>query len=824
MQGTRLLITATTILAFCTASRGAGPGKVKLPLQRWEQLKAIVENDSLPAKPDIAFCPIQRSIVGSFDKGLFSGTLTARFEVLDDRGHLRIPVLDSGASVEDVYVNGNRTSLLRQGRMYTLGVEKPGVYTVKIRFYWGKEQVDFARRVSFRVPEGGVTLLKVRIPEVDIEPNLQRGALIEVNPSNNSTSLTGALDAGGLVDLSWKRKLTHKSSEQVQLQANSNTVFTVGMDMITGLSVFTLTVLKGETDRIDLRLPKGIEVVGVDGDAVLQWYTDSDDGGKLAVLLRYLAEDQVRLAVRFQFPSQEAKATALGMPLVGQGIPVEGALGIQGPAGLNIKISGIKDAEQLNPRDLPPELTQLTQNPLQYGFAYTSPPMVTIVATRHTQVELTSTLIDEMQASTVIIEDGTEITKMKLRVRNHTAQYLSLLLPKGSELTHSLIDGLPIRPATGKNENELLLPLRQSERLGARSGRTHIVQQNETLSDIANFYYSDPNQWEQILAANPVLADEYDLNAGQKLVIPSKQGVKVEESSFVIELAYKNSHKNLGALGSLGSRKFLLPRINGVLPEERKVEVVRAVWHLYFPMALDALGFDANMTQYSHIRYDLFTRLRSFLANAFFARAWAGGKYRNILYQRKDIFIADNASKTGGKIVLADFPLVGRRYRFKRTLLGDETPQISVVYAAGWVATPIRWISFFVAFGLALLLLKKRRKWFTWIIAAFFMTLMLIVAHYFLGVHRRLLWGVDAALITILVKNGWRHFIGTVRRLLWSPWELHNLLTWSNLAFMTGMLFITWFVLLLPLLLSSTVLVSCLIWYMVQRRREVSHV
>lgn len=823
MHCTRIFFSAVFISMLSSAAFGADSGKVEIPLERWEQMKTLLENDAQPPNPEIAFCPIERSIIGSFDKGLFSGTLTARFEVLDNGGHLRIPVLDSGASVDKVSMNGKRTSLLREGNMYTLGVDSPGIYTVKVRFFWGREQVDFARRISFRIPEAGVSLLKIRIPEVDIEPKLNRGALMEIKPSGAGTTLTGALDAGGLVDLSWRRKLTHKSSKKVQLQAKLNTVFTLGVDMVTGLSVFDLTVINGETDRVDLRLPEGIEVVSVDGDAVLQWYTDSSDGGKLTVLLRYLAEDKIRLAVHFQFPSQEAKPILLAMPLPGHGVSMEGALGVQGPAGLNLKVAGVKNAEQLNPRDLPAELTRLTQNPLQHGFSFTSEPGIKAIATRHAQVQVTSTLIDELQASTVIIEDGTEITKMKLRVRNHTAQYLSLLLPKYAELTHCLIDGVPIRPASGGDTNELLLPLRQSERIGSGVQRSHIVRQGETLSDIANFYYSDPNQWERVLDANPNLADEFELSSGQQLLIPAKRGVKVEESSFVIELAYKHPHKKLGSLGLVGSREFSLPKIKGAFPEKRKVEVVRAVWHMYLPQALDALSFDANLTQYSYIRYDPFTRLREFLTKAFFARAWAGGKYRSILFQRKEIYMADNASKTGGEEILANFPLVGRQYRFKRTLLGTETPRISVTYAAAWIASPIRWLSFFLAFAITFVLLRRKRSWLAWLLAAFFMALMLVVAHYFLGTHRRLLWGMDLALLAIVAKTNWGRFFKTVRDILWSPWEIHRLLNWTNLAFLTGLLFILWFVILLPLLLSSTVLVVCIAWFTFQRRKEVAH-
>ncbi len=804
--------------------------EVELPLSVWEQMQAEIEQAAEPDRPTIPYCPIERSIQGSFRKGLFSGTLSSRFQVLSEQGHIRVPVLDAGASVGKVLLNGQRTSLLREGGMYTLGVDRPGEYRVEVEFYWGREQVDFARRLRFRVPEAGVTRLDIRIPEQDIEPKLLKGALVAVEPAGTGTRLRGALDATGILDLTWKRKLTHREGKAVRLQATVNTVFTVQTDLVSGLAVYDLTMHEGETDRIDLRLPEGIEVTSVEGDAVLQKYTDPSGGGTLTVLLRHLVADRTRLAVRFHFPAEEGKPVSLRMPLPPEGVSLEGALGVQGPAGLNVKVASVKDAKKLPTRDLPPELTDLTPNPLQHGFSFQKKPDIRLVATRHGEVKLTSTLIDELQASSVIIEDGTEITKIKLRLRNHTAQYLSLVLPEGAALTHSLVDGRPIRPATGEQgARELLFPLRQSERLRAGQTRTHVVQFGETLSGIANFYYSDPNDWSLILDDNrDRLGDEFDVRSGQVLRIPTKRGVKVEESSFVIELAYKLAHSDEGALGVFGHRAFSLPRVRGALPEDRPVDVMQATWHLYLPSAVEALSFDANLTQYSAIRYDPFRRLRDFLGGLWWTRAWAGGKYRSILVQRKEIYQADTARRGKGEAVLATFPLVGERYRFKRTLLGTETPRIAVTFAAAWLASPVRWLAFLIACGLTLLLLRAVSTWRSWLAAAVGLGALLFVAHYFLGVHRRVLWGIDLALLWGVLRLRWGPFWQRVKELLWAPWTLIGLLTWRNLAFVAGLTFILWVILMWPLLLSTVSLVVLSLWYRRKARlarigEEVAH-
>jgi len=795
-------------------------GKVTLPVSMWEQMLSTLERDKEPDRSPFPVCPIQRKIDGTFRKGLFQATLTASFEVLDTRGHIRVPVLDGAASVGEVLLNNRRTSLLREGGMYSLGVDKPGNYTVRVKFFWGREQDRFARKLRFRLPDSGATQISVLIPEKNIEAKLARGALVSKKVTPQGTRLTGNLDASGLFDLSWTRKLTHKAKEALRMEARLNTLFTIQEAIVGGVAVFDITLLEGETDRIDLRIPEDIEVIRVEGEAVLQWQTEAGEAsGGLTVLLRHLVEDQVRVSVHFQFPAEESQPVRLRMPLPPKEAGMTGALGVHGPAGLNVKVADAQDAEKLTLRDLPRELTDLASSPLLFGFRFTQAPQVTLAVARHHEVELTSTLIDEIQASSLLIEDGTEVTKIKLRIRNNTRQYLTMHLPEGAVLTHSLIDGRPVRPAY-KQEGDreaLLFPLRQSERIGAGRERYHTVRSGETLSDVSNFYYSDPSQWRTILDNNlDQMADEMDMTAGQVLRIPQRTGVTVEESSFVIELAYK---RNRDPLGSLGRITVTLPGID--------VDTMKAIWHVYFPRALMPLSFDSNLTQYSYIRYDPFRRIRDFLYRALFTPwAWAGGRYKSILKQRKVIWHVEAEQRGRGEVVLAAFPLTGDRYRFKRVLMGQETPEISVTYIDRGMAAPVRWGVFLLAFVLGLWMLSDKRTLLAWIISGAALVVALLLAHYFLGTHRRIVWGVDLALLVAVfrLRAGpvWKQF----KDLMQSPWTIGQYLNFRNLAFVFGLCVVAWVVLTLPLLLSTFGAVVLFFWWRRKlrlSRKEVAH-
>ncbi|MBI5511912.1 MAG: LysM peptidoglycan-binding domain-containing protein [Deltaproteobacteria bacterium] len=811
-------VSLLTLSLFAGSAAAAEDGKATLPAATWEAMLQELETASRAARPPVTVLSIDRRVEGVLRKGLFSATLTAIFEVPNvDSGHVRVPVLDAAAAVEEVRLNGQRTSLLKEGRLYTVGVERPGRNTLSVRFLWGKEQDRFARRLRFELPEGGPTHLRVLVPEVDIEARLGAGVLVGQERLAAGTVLEGQTDASGRVDLTWNRRLSHKSRSAAKMEARLNVLFAAEETLMAGVLALDLRLQEGEVDRVDLQLPGQVEVTAVDGDAVLQWYTEAKDGGRLAILLRYLVETEIHLRVRFQFPLEVDKPTPLSLPLPLIGTAMSGAVGIQGPAGLSIEASVVKDAEAVEVVDLPRALIDLTTSPILQGFAFSAPPALAVRIARLQTVELLSTLIDEVQASTVLIEDGAELTKIKLRLRNNTRQYLRVLFPKGAVLTHSLIDGHPVRPAVATDSPDaeaLLLPLRQSERLGAAGEHTHVVAEGETLSGIANFYYSDPNGWQAILDRNTAeISSAMDLQPGAALRIPAKKGT-VQESSFVVELAYKRRHP---ALGGVGRATLELPALD--------VDSMQAVWHLYLPHAIDPIAFSGNLTQYSAIRYDPFRRVRDFLRRALWVRdAWAGGRYQSILVQRKGIYQAEAGLKEEGRMVLSSFPLVGDRYRFRRVALSRETPHLTLTYVDRDLAPIFRWGAFVVAFGTALLLLLRPERRRYWPAAVAALGVLLFLAYYFLGMHRRILWGVDLAFLVVVLRAQVPLAVGRGRQLFESPWRVVDVLTLSNLGVLVVTLVYLSLALILPLLLSTlTLALIGVVWWRRQGRTEVGH-
>jgi LysM repeat protein len=797
------LILCGLILLYSTVS--AEKGTVELPLVTWEQMVDKIENSTLRPSPTQSFCPISRSIVGKVRKGLFKGTLTTQFVVFDSVSS-RIPVIDGNATLGDVVLNGSRTSLYRENDMFTIGITKPGMYTLISDIIIGKEVDRFDRQLTCMLPDGGPTRVSIEIPEKNIDPVLNNGALVSISEVPDGTRFEGNLNAGGKLDLTWTRKLSHDVNSRFQSELSMYTLFTVQEALISGQTQCNVSIIDGETDRIDLLLPDNIEITGVSGDAVLQWRTDRAQANRLSVLLRHLVQDQVSMTISFQLPVRNEQAIEMESPYPDSGTVYNSVTGVLSAGGLDVQVKNPGTASQIDIRDLPQELTSMTTSPLLFGFTSSENTSITIAIARNKDVALTGTIIDDLQASTIITQDGQEITKMKLRIRNNNRQYLKLTLPADAYLTHSLIDGMPLRPALSKEKEQdvLLFPLQQSEAIHARNHQYHTVQPGETLSDIAELYYSDPSKASFILENNQdVIANDNDIQAGQPLYIPQQSAIKIRESSFIIELAYKIPSRK--EIGSFGKRSIRLASLD--------IETVQSLWYLYFPNDLDIISVSSNMKQLTAVRYNIFIRARDFLRNALVKNAWAGGNYySNILVQRKAIYKADYAKKSREESVTTSFPLVGSKYRFRRNLSGTETPYISILYMPAWISISMHWIGFALSVILVLFLLKNIKNKKKFIHGIVYSIVLLLIGFYIQGMYRRLLWGVDCALLITIFRLIWPGLIANFRSVLQMPWSISKVVTWLNIVIIIALSLVLGFILSFPMFLSSTLLILLIIW------------
>ena len=726
--------------AWMGIAGAAAPGEVTLPLEAWEALRP----EAPPGRPREAV-PIDRRLVGRYRRGLLEAELTTRIQVSPGTGSLAVPVLGATSTVSGVTVDGGpaiiRTNSSGQHEVIGDRIATAGTHTVRVALLHGEQTDRFARRLTLQLPPGGPTEVELVLPEAPVVASLAGGALVEQRPHPDGTLLRGWLGADGRLELTWERRATHTTVGDAQLDTRAHALLEIGEDVVTGLVALDFEVLGGETDRLALTLPSGVEILDVTGPDVMQWHTDG--GGGLAVLLRSVVDRQAAASVRFQYPAPLDLPVPVLLPLPSDPAELSGAIGIAAPVSLGVELGEISSAEVLQPRDVPSELLDLTEAPLRAALEFgAEPPEATVEVSRQAEVTLSPSRIDDLQGISVVMEDGAEVGKLRLAVRNTARQVLTVDLPPGAALTHCFRDGVPLRPAADDaHPDRVLIPLTRSAL--DEGPNTHTVASGDTLSAIALDHFGDASLWPRIQSANPVLL-ERGLQPGMVLTLPRRAASHLEES-FVLELGFK---RRTEPLGSLGRREIRLPTLD--------LDVMAANWHVYLPDHVQPLAFDSSLIQRTGLHIGPLSKLIHAIARSSLGStpAYAGGdSYRNILADRRSIYRqqAEVAQPPGGD----PFPLVGVRYRFSGVLLGTDPPALTVLYLTDTLAGGVAAVAGLLAALLAGLLAQPGRSGALWSVAGVAGIVGLGLGHYVLGVYSQIAWGACgglflAALLAVL--------------------------------------------------------------------------
>ncbi len=757
----RSALAACVLLCVAKVTSAAEPATVRLPLDQWQQAVDGVRELEKPPAPQHPYAVVRRNVDVAFARGVLTGSMDAEIDVDTLDRTVTVPLLDDEASLSSITVDGAAAVATRADGMNAVLIATRGRHRVHLTFAKGQDEDRFTRGFSLMLPPGPVTRVVALLPEADVEAELDGGVILSQSRGGSGTRIDAAMGASGELSLHWRRRAADASSAKRELEARMFVLASVHEQTVRTRTTIAYRVLAGEASRFELAIPEGVEVTSVTGDAVLQWTAERRGSERVVTtLLKYLVDDATSIEVATQHPRGSGGSADLKLVRASDATLREGFIALEGRAGFELAVTRSEDAAAMPTADLPTELLSATDKPLLAAFRFEKEPKVAVTVTRNEQVELTQAVIDDLEAVTIVGEDGVEVVKLKLFVRNNTRQYLGVTLPADSHVTHALIDGAPIQPAVTTSEaaEVLLVPLRQSQKIGSRGRRVHYVQAGDTLGGIALRYYNRADRAREIAVANGnVRADQ--LQVGQALVVPSGGG-SVQESSFVVELAYETRR---AALGTFGRRVLTLPSLD--------IAVMTVHWNAYLPNAYEPLRFATDLRQLDGLRYDPLTRLRYYIQTALATRdAWAGGsgEYENILRSRKMIY--DKEQKKQAKVVLTSFPLVGERYRFSRVLLGKERAMLDVSYVRRSVQPWLRGVVFVcVALALWVWLTRSREHgrlaWRDRDFAVLVLMLVLasVLGHYVLGIHRSVLLALDVSLLLFLIHDIWRTWRPTLR-------------------------------------------------------------
>jgi hypothetical protein len=417
----------------------------------WQDFKALVEKTYVP--PPVDPEPPAEAFFRSaeYTGGLEPGVLTLDgrlvLEVLK-KGWVRLPFVPDVSAV--LSYEGGGAVLNRNGSQVEVLARGPATFTLKTTLAFGATNNPGANSLTVRLPPAPRSLVNLgaapMFRELQIEGALAYGT--------RQGRLFVALPQGGFTvkyTLPFRRA-EEKAGVEVKLEPRVNVaayqLLRLGDGVVSGTLVHDYTVRVAKVDHFDVDLPDGVEIFDAQAPGLESWKVLQRDGQRfLRVKLLAPAEGAVRVVVSFE-GAYDAKAGRLPVPrFAPQVVERESGFVAVGAEGAEVEL-------ELAGRLLPADVSEIPPDVIAYGAGligackYSGAPDAAIVKiSEHEDAPVLTAIIESLNATAVVLDNGTEATWIDLSIKNNRKQFLSLALPGAEvEIWSLLLDGQPAKP------------------------------------------------------------------------------------------------------------------------------------------------------------------------------------------------------------------------------------------------------------------------------------------------------------------------------------------------------------------------------------------
>ena len=211
-------------------------GAVTIP---WPDFKELIKE--LIAPPPVApvapVPPADYSVNSATYAGRLEGdsaVFSASFAVtiLAEKKWVSVPLLSSEAAVSDVTMDGVPVTLSVTNGMYTVITDKPGVHKVSLKFFVPADTGAGRNSLDIPLPEVPSSTLTFSVPRPGLDIQITPAHFRKVTASGGGTMLEAVLPITSRAAISWSPAVREEASGTLRVQAQVNTIISVGEGIV----------------------------------------------------------------------------------------------------------------------------------------------------------------------------------------------------------------------------------------------------------------------------------------------------------------------------------------------------------------------------------------------------------------------------------------------------------------------------------------------------------------------------------------------------------------------------------------------------------------
>lgn len=463
------IVALALLLASPTLHAAQEPERVIMKLD--EFLKLYEKNRAEETQAPIDFAISSARYQGEVqlrDGEPYAALFTARMriDVLRSKGYVKVPVLPATVALESAKIGALEADVVIENGFYTLVTAQRGALTLDLSFGVGVSSAEGASGLSFQLVPAGATTAQLAVPaREDLDFTVTGARLQSDRVLGDKRVVEATLPSTGSLAIQWQREIPRAAQQAARVFAEVHTLVGLGDGLMRATTTVQYTILFAGVERLQLKVPRGMQMLDVVGNGVRDWKLD--EAGNLNVALNYAAKGVYPLRLEMERvigPQAAELAAPLAVPV---GVDrTKGFVGVESRGNLEIKAGTVANATPVDVRALPAAILGITSQPVLLGFKYLGGEVdIPLAAAQHEDVDVLVTLLDETRARTMWTPEGRRLTSVKYRIRNNRRQFLRLALPAGAELWSASVGGRAVQPAKA-SDARVMVPLVRSQAAG----------------------------------------------------------------------------------------------------------------------------------------------------------------------------------------------------------------------------------------------------------------------------------------------------------------------------------------------------------------------
>jgi hypothetical protein len=447
-----------------------GSSAVTIP---WSDFKELIKDLIAPPppppplpEPPVDYSVSTASYVGRLEgkNAVFSATFT--LTILSQKKWVVVPLVADTLAVSDVSMDGVAVALSDRDGYHAIITDRPGKHTVTLKFFVSADTGSGRDSLNVPIPRVPATTLTFTVMQPGLEFEVAPAHYTKVVPAGGGTTVDAVLPITDSLAISWSPAVREEVSGALRVQAQVNTLLSVGEGIMKGVTTVTYEIAHGSLSSFTVVVPASIEIIDVQGDAVRDWKT-TPDKDRVAVTVNAKFEVSGKTSIVLLYEKNMGGTTAdLEVPEIEvKDVAREtGYLAVTSSTKVGVEQKDSKNLANLDMSELPTDLVSASENPILFSYKYIKHPysLKLAVVTYEDMASLT-TVVTKADLSSLLTIRGDLVTRAVFTIKNNVKQFMRLTLPKDSTLWSAYVSDRPVKPSADK-DGTVLIPLDRSTR------------------------------------------------------------------------------------------------------------------------------------------------------------------------------------------------------------------------------------------------------------------------------------------------------------------------------------------------------------------------